>query len=178
MAKKTNDKKITVKNQIPTDFVGTDAEKAMAKKLCSIPGGQFARIRYMSSVPVNASYKRQGYTLQKMTDTTTRTGVQYGNIAGVVLSDGPAKVNNFEWVDGAHNRIKRNTKTGKYYAVVAPISKGNNTKSTFILTDPTGATRSITREEAREYAIPSYWNKNGDGPKVMTIELGNIKRIK
>lgn len=164
------------KNSI--NITGTDHEKAIAKKLCDKYGGRFFRLRYMSSVPVNAAYKRQGYTLQKVTDTTTRTGVQYGNIAGVVLSDGPAKANNFEWVDGAHNRIKRNTKTGKYYAVVAPISKGNNTKSAFILTDPTGATRSITREEVKEYAIPSYWNKSGDGPKVMTIELGNIKHIK
>lgn len=166
MAKKTTTINIT----------GNDHEKAIAKKLCEKRGGQFARIRYMSSVPVNAAYKRQGYTLQKMTDTTTRTGVYYPNIAGVVLSDGPAKANNFEWV--VPNRIKRHKDTGKLYAVVAPISKGNNTKSTFILTDPTGATRSITREEAEEYTIPSYWNKSGDGPKMMNIELGNIKHIK
>lgn len=169
-------KKINVTNKIPTNFVCSDTELTIARKLCTIPAGRFFRLRYASSVKLAAEYKRQGYTLQKVTDTTARTGVYYPNIKGVALKDGGCTGNsNEEWV--VPNYIKRNTKTGKNYAVIAPISKGNNSKSTFILTDPHGNTKTITRDEARQYAVPSYWNRDNK-PAVMTIELGNVKTIK
>jgi hypothetical protein len=162
--------------KIKISINGSQKEKDMAKKLCDIPAGRFFRLRYTSSVPLAAQYKKLGYTMQKMVDTTTRTGVQYGNIAGVVLKDDcPTKANNFEWV--VKNRIKHNTNTGKNYAVVAPISEGSNTKATYILTDPRGNSRPITREEAKQYTTPSYW-KDGTKPPVVTIALENIQHIK
>lgn len=163
------------KKVIQINIKGNQHEKDMAKKLCSIPGGRFFRLRYASNVPLAAAYKKAGYTMQKVVDTTTRTGVQYGHIAGVVLNDdNSTKANNFEWV--VHNRIKHNTNTGKNYAVVAPISDGNNTKVTYILTEPNGTSHSITRDEAKQYTTPSYW-KDGNKPAVMTIDLNNIQRI-
>lgn len=155
---------------------GTQKEKDMAKKLCDIPAGRFFRMRYASDVPLSAAYKKQGYTMQKVVDTTTRTGVKYGNIAGVVLKDDASpKANNWESI--VPNRIKHNTNTGKYYAMVAPINEGANTKVTYTLTDPNGNSRPITRDEAKQYTTPSYW-KDGNKPAVMTIALGNIQRIK
>lgn len=166
MAKKVN---------IQINIKGSQKEKDMAKKLCSIPGGRFFRLRYASNVPLAAAYRNQGYTMQKVVDTTTRTGIQYDHIAGVVLNDdNSTKANNFEWV--VHNRIKHNVNTGKNYAVVAPISEGNNTKVTYILTEPNGNSRPITRDEAKQYTIASYW-RDGDKPAVMTIALENIQRI-
>lgn len=161
---------------IPANFTGSATEKTIANKLCAIPAGQFFRLRYASSVKLAAEYKRKGYTLQKITDTTARTGVYYPNINGVVLKgNGCGGNSNEEWV--VSNYIKKNKATGKNYAVIAPISKGHNSKTSFILTDPTGVTKTITREDARQYAVPSYW-KSGDKPAVMTIALENIKHIK
>lgn len=155
---------------------GNEREKHMAQQICTIPAGQFFRMRYASYVTLAAPYKKQGYTIQKVVDTTTRTGIQYGHIAGVTLKEGcPARANNFEWV--VNNRIKHNTNTGKYYVVVAPISEGHNTKVTYILTDSKGNSRPITRDEVKQYTTPSYW-KDGNKPAVMTIELNNILYIK
>lgn len=168
---------MAIKNrQIKININGDQKEKAMAQKICAIPAGRFFRMRYASNVPLAAAYKRQGWTMQKVVDTTTRTGVQYGNIAGVVLKDDcPAKANSYEWI--VHNRIKHNTNTGKNYIVVAPISEGSNTKVTYILTNPSGVSRPITRDEAKQYTTPSYW-KDGSKPAVMTIALSNILHIK
>lgn len=63
------------KRVIQINIKGNQHEKDMAKKLCSIPGGRFFRLRYASNVPLAAAYKKAGYTMQKVVDTTTRTGV-------------------------------------------------------------------------------------------------------
>ena len=161
---------------IHVNITGTEDEKRMARALCSIPAGRFFRLRYRSDVRLASEYKNQGYTMHKVVDTTTRTGVKYSHIAGVVLNDGNStRANNYEWV--VCNRIKRNANTGKHYAVVAPIREGHRTKVTYILTEPNGISRPITRNEAMQYTIPSYWN-SGDRPPVMNIELSHILRIK
>lgn len=161
------------------NIVGSDKAKAIARQICDIPRGQFRRWRWTSDVDITAAARKQHITIQKQTITTARTGVKYANIAGVVLKEGnPNRTSNYEWVKGAENYIKYNRKTGRYYAVIAPIAKGHNTKVEYILTDASGKSRFITAEEAKQYTIASYWKKSGDKPAVITVALDNIKDIK
>lgn len=149
------------------------------KKIESIPGGRFFRVRYMTKVRMDAVSLKKGISIMKIVDTTTRTGVMYRNIAGVLPNDYPdsyvPKESNWEWV--IKNRIKHNTKTGKDYLVVAPIGKGSHTVVSYVLTDGDGNTRVIDKEEAMKYSVTSYWNKT-EKPAVMNITLENVLLVK
>jgi hypothetical protein len=133
----------------------------------------------MTKVKMTAESIKNGVTIMKIVDTTTRTGVRYNKIAGVVLNEYPdsyvPKVSNWEWV--IPQRVKHNSKTGKDYLVIAPIAKGHNTVVSYILTDGEGNSRVITKEEAKEYSVPSYW-KDGDKPAIMNVTLENVLMVK
>ena len=151
--------------------------EAIIKKISEIPAGRFFRVRYITKVKVKAEYEKQGITIFKIVDTTTRTGVKYKNIARVKPNDYPdeyePKKTNWEWV--VKDRIKHNTNTGKDYLVIAPISRGSNTKVEYVLTDNEGSAVR-TKEEIQSYVTPSYW-KN-DKPSIMNVTLENILLVK
>lgn len=149
------------------------------KKIKSIPGGRFFRVRYISKVKVKADVENKGITIFKIVDTTTRTGVKYNNIKGVTPTnyseDNPPKKTNWEWV--VKDRIKHNTKTGKDYLVIAPIAKASaHTITTYILTDGSGTTNKISKAIVEQYAVPSYWRE--EKPAVLTITLENVLLVK
>lgn len=152
--------------------------EAIIKMVSEIPAGRFFRVRYLSKVRIKSDYEKQGYSLFKLVDTTTRTGVKYKNIKGVKINEHPEeytpKTSNWEWV--IKNRIKHNTKTGKDYLVVAPINRGNNTITTYVLTTPEGVTNTIDKAAAEIYAVPSYWKE--EKPAIMNITLENILLVK
>ena len=154
--------------------------EAIIKRVSEIPAGRFFRVRYITKVKLKAEYEKQGYSILKIVDTTTRTGVKYQNIAGVELKDKfedkQPKTNNWEWV--VKDRIKHNTKTGKDYLVIAPSSKGSNTVKSYILTIPEGVSNTIPECDVKNtYAVPSYW-KDGEKPAVMNVTLENVLWVK
>ena len=59
------------------------------KKIKSIPGGRFFRVRYISKVKMAADAEQEGISIFKIVDTTTRTGVKYNNIEGVTPTTYP-----------------------------------------------------------------------------------------
>lgn len=148
------------------------------KKIKSIPGGRFFRVRYISKVKMAADAEKEGISIFKIVDTTTRTGVKYNNIEGVTPTTYPEdkkiRVNNWEWV--IKNRIKHNTKTGKDYLVIAPIGKGAHTVTTYILTDNDGYTRIVDEDEVKMYAVASYWKE--EKPTIMNVTLENVLLVK
>lgn len=154
--------------------------EAIIKRVSEIPAGRFFRVRYITKVKLKSEYEKQGYSILKIVDTTTRTGVKYQNIAGVELKDKfedkQSKTNNWEWV--VKDRIKHNTKTGKDYLVIAPISKGSNTVKSYVLTIPEGVSNTIPECDVKNtYTVPSYW-KDGEKPAVMNVTLENILWVK
>lgn len=151
----------------------------LVEAIKAIPGGRFFRVRYMTKVTMSAESRKAGITIMKIVDTTTRTGVKYQNIAGVVLNEYPdsyvPKVSNWEWV--IPQRVKHNTKTGKDYLVIAPIAKGHNTHVSYVMTDGEGNSQIITKEEAKKYSVPSYW-KESEKPAIMNVTLENVLMVK
>ena len=154
--------------------------EAIIKRVSEIPAGRFFRVRYTTKVKLKAEYEKQGYSILKIVDTTTRTGVKYQNIAGVELKDKfedkQPKTNNWEWV--VKDRIKHNTNTGKDYLVIAPISKGSNTVKSYVLTTPDGVSNTIPECDVKNtYTVPSYW-KDGEKPAVMNVTLEIVLTVK
>ena len=150
--------------------------EAIIKRVSEIPAGRFFRVRYITKVKVKAEYEKQGISIFKIVDTTTRTGVKYSSLIDKhKLNEYPAteKTNNWEWV--VKDRIKHNTKTGKDYLVIAPIEKGSNTKVEYVITDNEGSAVR-TKEEIKCYVIPSYWKT--DKPTIMNVTLENILLVK
>ncbi len=174
----TTTTKQTVMKKISTDFPGSPAEKEIAEMFINIPRGQFARFSYVTQVPLAARYKNAGYKIICETETTARTGVYYPNINGVTPStNGSGNADVYEWV--VPNYIKRHKTTGALYAVIAPISKGNNCKKTYRLIEPgKTAMKQLTREEVLQYTTPSYASRKGNRPPVIQISLENMKIIK
>lgn len=172
----TTTKKIVMK-KISPDFPGSAAEKAIAEKFINIPAGQFVRISYVTQVPLAARWKNAGYKIICETETTTRTGVFYPNISGVTPSASGSGKDVYEWV--VPNYIKRHKTTGALYAVIAPISKGNNCKKTYRLIEPgKTAMKHLSYEEVLQYTTPSYASRKGNRPPVIQISLENMKIVK
>lgn len=173
----TTTKQIVMK-KISTDFPGTAAEKEIAEKLINIPAGQFARFSYVTQVPLAARWKNAGYKIICETETTARTGVYYPNIKGVTPSgNGSGNADVYEWV--VPNYIKRHKGTGALYAMIAPISKGNNCKKTYRLIEPgKAAMKHLSYEEVLQYTTTSYASRKGNRPPVIQISLENMKIIK
>ena len=86
------------------------------------------------------------------------------------------KKTNWEWV--VKDRIKHNTKTGKDYLVIAPISRGSNTVKSYVLTTPSGVSNTIPECDVKNtYTVPSYW-RDSEKPAVMNVTLENILLVK
>ena len=153
--------------------------ETIIKKVSEIPAGRFFRVRYTTKVKLKAEYEKQGYTIIKIVDTTTRTGVKYSSLADKhKLNELPAteKNNNWEWV--VKDRIKHNTNTGKDYLVLAPIKKGSNTVVSYVITNPEGVSNTILEEDIKStYSVPSYW-KTGEKPTIMNVTLENVLMVK
>ena len=144
--------------------------KTIREIIENIPAGRFFRISYRSELPLKAEYKKQGVKIVKYTTTTTRTGVQYSHIKGVVPSENSKYTSYYAWI--VRNKIKRNINSGKDYVQLAPIWKGSNKKTSLYLTNSNG-TRKISDDEIKEYVIPSYFSK-GEAPKVISVSLDNV----
>lgn len=128
--------------------------------------GTFVRIAYTSDMPVKAAYK--GVTVKKLTITTSRFGVRYGHISGVVPTgkiDYATRINDSLYV---HN------KTDETYLQLAPF-KRNNTANTRVSYTIDGQPASL--EDVKELVTPSYFNRSGEKPPVIRVKLKNVISI-
>lgn len=146
--------------------------KSVIEKILEIPCGRFFRVLYRSNLPVKAEYKKNGISITKYTSTTTRTGVQYSNIKGVVPSQNKC-VSYYHWIQ--RNRLLENDNTMKQYIQFAPIGRGSNKKTVYMIHDNEG-TRTICESAVKEYVIPSYFSKK-ESPKVIHVSVDNIIEV-
>lgn len=157
-------------------------------KVKAIKNGTLFRLKYRTELPVKAEFGKRGFKVVKVVETTTRTGVKYGNIKGVVKSivsktKSKSAEQAYEWL--IPNKVRRNTSTGNVYLYTAPISKGNNKNNTYKVLIPYAGNMCdsnpqwnyISEENliALGIVIDSYWTK-GDRP-INDINLNNIISI-
>lgn len=148
-----------------------------------IRNGTIARVMYQSELPLKAEFKKQGYKLVKITETSARFGVNYGRISSVMARNAAGyeptpRANNYEWI--IPNKVKHNSKTDKDYLVLANFNGGHNTKSKYILYGTTVGTLDMGSSIDPGYAhlvIDSYYKKSTTPCEVKTVAFENILRI-
>lgn len=158
----------------------------------SIPNGRFTRVTYKTELPLKAEFKKQGYHIIKITETTGRFGVNYHNIATVIarkaeraLEESVSRnyTNHYEWV--IENKVKHNNKTGKDYLVLANFNGGQHTKSQYKVVIDSSELFDLTAtlnekdfmDTYKDMIINSYWKPSTTGGEVKTIAFDNVIRI-
>lgn len=146
----------------------------LTKFITTIPGGRFFRLRYITHLPVKAKFEKEGITVSKIVNVTTRTGVSY---KAIMHNQPQAQIDpptdNWDWE--VKNRIKYNKNTKRRYLVIAPI-KGNKNSSIYILTLKNGSVNVVSKDEIKDYIIDSYWRKETERP-INNILMDNILSI-
>ena len=148
-----------------------------------VKNGTIARVTYQTELPVKAAFKKQGYSIIKVVETSGRLGVNYHHIAKVIarkaeeqFKEAVQRANNYEWI--IQNKVKHNTVTDKDYLVLANLPKGHHTKSKYIVTTPDGVTSYCTLDfignGLTELVIDSYWRPSATGGEVRNIAFDNI----
>lgn len=151
----------------------------------SIKPGTMARISYKTELPLKAEFRKQGYGLIKVVETTARFGVKYSNLKSVIAKRSApdyvpsSKANNNIWL--LENRISQNKKTGKIHIRFAPMPFGSNRKSTYVFVDSNGRMFELGRDvpaSFKDMAQNSYWDSKSCMPDIQTICADNVLYIK
>jgi hypothetical protein len=150
--------------------------------------GRIIRVGYSKEMSLIKAWAEKGIRVYKLTETSVRLGVNYGNIATVKArkaaeGDKPKveRANNFSWV--IPNKVKYNSNTGKTYLQVATLNGGHNTRNQFLIYDPATGWFVLEREEweTSEYYLMTDVKcrgpRKGDKPEVYTITFGNIFKL-
>lgn len=150
--------------------------------------GRIIRIGYSKELGMLKKFADQGFRAYKLTETSVRLGVAYGNIKAVIArkaeeGDKPKveRANNYEWI--IRNKVKLNSNTGKSYLQVATLNKGHNTKSQYMVYNPeTQEWIIMTKaewEESEYFAMADAKSrKSSDSrPDIYTITIGNIYKL-
>ena len=150
--------------------------------------GCITRVGYSKELKVLKDWQNLGFRVYKLTETSVRLGVNYFNIASVIAKkaaegDKPKKerVNNYSWI--IRNKVKYNSNTGKTYLQVATLNHGHNTKSQFLVYNPSEGWIVLEKEEfelSEYYAMldaKSKGGSKGEKPEVYTITFDNIYKL-
>ena len=150
----------------------------------AVRGGTITRVTYKTEVPIKAEFKKQGYKLTKIVETSARIGVNYGHLPSVITrnteSNGEVipKTNNYEWV--IKDRICHNHKTDKDYVALVSFNKGHNTKVKYIIDGTFVGAIDMGNEIDKVYrhiVLDSYFKKPATPTEFRRIAFDNIIRI-
>ena len=149
-----------------------------------VRGGTITRVTYKTDVPVKAEYKKQGYKIVKIVETTARIGVNYGHLPSVIARNAETptetthKANNYEWV--VKDRICHNTKTGKDYVALISFNGGHNTKVKYVIEGTFVGAIDMGSEIDKVYrhiVLDSYFKKPTTPTEFRRVAFENIIRI-
>lgn len=153
----------------------------LEEALEGIRSGTFFRIGYVTELPVKATYAKEGWKILKKTESTVRTGVNYGKIKSVVEErEGRSEVTRTRKnhiVPIQRGRIYQNTDTEQMYLRVFPTKKGTNKKVSYILVTPGHSEYDFNELDKfmREMLQDSYFNKRSR--PIETIKIDNIYKV-
>lgn len=164
----------------------TLSREQILKTVEAIPNGRIARVTYKTELPVKAEFKKQGYVVTKLVETTGRFGVQYHHIASVIarkaeegFKEAVKRTNNYVWV--INNKVKHNTVTDKDYIVLASFNGGHHTKSKYIVSylgkDTVYSDHEFKYSDNKNLVIDSYWKPSKNAGEVKNISFENVLAI-
>ena len=146
--------------------------------------GQFFSICYKTDMTPYLKEKDKSYKLWKITNTTVRTGVNYGHIEAVkeanAKKDNSAPkrkvTNNCTWI--IDNKVKFNTSTNKYYLRVATLNSVKKSSSYIIERfDETGSRVEILTNVPKSIVEQILKDSKSNPSAIKDISFENIIRI-
>ena len=162
-------------------------KEVIINEAAKVKPGTITRLLYKTECPIKSAYKKKGYRMVKLVETSARLGVNYHKIASVIARKAEMKAaeviqrtNNYEWI--LRNKVRHNTATGKDYLYAASFNRGHHTNNFYILMKPEGDIEylsSIEVEQVSQYRdllVPSYFNRQGPA-EIRNISFENIYRI-
>ena len=150
----------------------------------AIRGGTIVRLTYRTDVPIKAEFKKQGYRIYKIVESSVRFGVNYGRIASVIARKSDenyqpiVRTNNSEGI--IKDRIKHNNNTNKDYLVVATLPGGHNTKVKYIIEGTLVGTLDTGDTIDSHYShmvLDSYFKRQIETHEIKNISFENIIAI-
>lgn len=137
------------------------------KALTNYQKGSFIRVGWTSSIE-SAKSRKNGITVQKLSEATVRIGIRYNNIHAVqVMRENAASGEKkpytiwFEHLEDFPMVIQHLQDQEKKYLQLFTVNKGAAPKVTYTVTSWAG-TREVTKSELEElgYCNPSAFNKS------------------
>lgn len=146
----------------------------------SFKKGTIVRIAYSTELPVKAEFKKLGYMVYKLVETSVRIGVNYGNIASVIARKAQQEIDGHEarkvtnnYVPVVENLVYDNSNTEQTYLQVANLPNNSNTRSRYMIVDADGNHKYVDNLSDNDKALvrDSYF-------KPSSSYVGEIRRIK
>ena len=148
----------------------------LVKEISSIKRGTFVRVEYETIPSLTALAKKSGVDIKKHTVKVARIGVSYSNIARVIanriVGGDTDKVRENPYVWDIQNILARNINNGNLYLHITNVPENSHTISEWFVDG-----KRVDVEEAKQYIVPSYFNKSGELPVVQKININNIIKI-
>lgn len=152
----------------------------LKKELEQRKRGTIISLCYKSEPTLNATAKKLGIKLEKITQTTARFGVNYSNIKAVKEQREQDKANGIErqvkavwWTWESKNTIKKHINNENRYLTLT-TRKQARAKVKYLLNG-----QEISKKELQEknLVVESYWNKSTDLQQY-DVNINNIISIK
>lgn len=148
--------------------------------------GDVKEVGYISNLnsKLNATAKKAGDVVEKITTLKARFGIPYMELEGVKerlaekVEKGEEKRTYTAWnkpVEGYENFLKQSLKNeNEYYLVIEPLLNGADWGTEWCVNGKT-----VSKEEVAKYVQPSYFNRpESTEPLVtMTVKLDNVVSI-
>ena len=145
----------------------------------SFKKGTIVRIAYSTELPVKSEFKKLGYMVYKLVETSVRIGVNYGNIASVMARKAQQEVDGHEsrkvtnnYVPVVENLVYDHANTEQTYLQVANLPHNSNTRSRYMIVDADGNRKYVDELSNDDKALvrDSYFKPSS--------YVGEIRRIK
>ena len=146
----------------------------------SFKKGTIVRIAYSTELPVKSEFKKAGYMIHKLVETSVRIGVNYGNIASVIARKAQQEVDGYEsrkttnnYVPVVENLVYDHSKTEQTYLQVANLPHNSNTHSCYVIVGADGSSKTVEKlsDADKNLVRDSYF-------KPSSSYVGEIRRIK
>lgn len=152
---------------------------AVLDAIKNVKSGTFIRMEYETAPSTTAAAKKSGVRVSKHTTKVARLGVNYNHIAQVIAKDIIHQASGVEkqerenpYVWDLKDIIARNINNGNLYLHITNVPENSHTISEWFVDG-----RRVDVEEAKQYIVPSYFNKSGELPIVQKININNIIKI-
>lgn len=151
-------------------------ELEILNKLAKKQNGAYFRIQYMTDINSKVSARFKSYNISKITEMSVRKGINYENLKSVIEEKQNLMYSKREytpWYSHVDKMLLKSNKKDQYYVALFP-NKFGTPKTIYMING-----ERIEKTQLKELGImqPSYWNRESEKPKMITLGLDKIINV-